>query len=110
MDTYHKRLHRLLHQTMDRLVDACAVCNAHGDILSAPDDDDDLDDKAMADEGYEPPSQASHGSAIKLLKAQLQSKGGENDIPYYQGLINCTTNLLINHKARLKIQEEPPQP
>jgi hypothetical protein len=99
-DPFYRKLYSVLHESMDRLVESCATCNVHGDILSAPDDEDDEDDLTA------PPSQASdNGSAYKLLKAQIQTKGGDQDIGFLQGIINCSSNLLILHRTRELIKE-----
>jgi hypothetical protein len=102
-DPFYRKLYSVLHESMDRLVESCATCNVHGDILSAPDDEDeDLED----DDPTAPPSQASDkGSAYKLLKAQIQTKGGDQDIGFLQGIINCSSNLLILHRTRELIKE-----
>jgi len=103
-DPFYNKLYAVLHESMDRLVESCATCNVHGDILSAPDDDDDED--LEDDDPTVPPSQASNkGSAYKLLKAQIQTKGGDKDIGFLRGIINCSSNLLILHRTRELIKE-----
>jgi hypothetical protein len=102
-DPFYSNLYRILHQSLDRLIESCSTCEAHGDILLAPDD--------LEDDGDPTPSSAivsaqKEGSAFKLLKAQLQTKGGDEDIPHLQAMISCASNLLIQHQARLKIQED----
>lgn len=104
-DPFYNNLYRILHQSIDRLIESCSTCQAHGDILSAPDDFDE-------DNEGEPPSvsalvaQDREGNALKLLKAQLQTKGGDEDIPHLQAMVSCASNLLIQHQSRLKIQED----
>jgi hypothetical protein len=105
-DPFYNKLYAVLHESMDRLVESCATCNVHGDILSAPDDDDYDDDLDENDDPTASPSQASDkGSAYKLLKAQIQTKGGDQDIGFLQGIINCSSNLLILHRTRELIKE-----
>jgi hypothetical protein len=101
-DPFYRKLYAVLHESMDRLIESSAVCNVHGDILSVPDEDDlDEDDDPTA-----PAPQASNpGSAYKLLKAQIQTKGGDQDIGFLQGIINCSSNLLILHRTRESIKE-----
>ena len=84
-DPYHKALHYVMHESMDRLIQAGATIEAHGDILSTEDEYD--------EEGF--PDQA-----LRLFKAQMQVKGGEQDIQHYQALLMHTSNLLILAKSR----------
>jgi hypothetical protein len=113
-DSYYRKLYDVLHQSVDRIIEAAATVQVHGDILSVDDDDDDDDDDFVevvrGDEEEDPQgddteSSPSGGTALKLLKAQLQSKGGDKDIPLLQSLVSITSNLLILHSTRLKIQQ-----
>lgn len=102
-DNYYNKVYQMLHLSVDRLVDAAATCEAHGDILSAEDDDDEPEE---VDRSSEDQAEVPKGSALKLLKAQLQVKGGDKDIPLLQALVFNCSGLLVEHKARLKIQHQ----
>jgi hypothetical protein len=80
---FHDLCYDLLHETMDRLIDAAATCEAHGDVLSIEPraDDDDRD-------------------ATKLMKAQLQVGGGDDELPHLQQIIGHLSQLLIINGAR----------
>jgi hypothetical protein len=104
-DPFYRKLYSVLHESMDRLVESCATCNVHGDILSAPDDEDDDDLDENADPSTLSSQASDNGSAYKLLKAQIQTKGGDQDIGFLQGIINCSSNLLILHRTRELIKE-----
>ena len=98
---FHDLCYDLLHETMDRLIDAAATCEAHGDVLSIePWADDD-------------------GDATKLMKAQLQVGGGDDELPHLQAIISHLSQLLIINGARQlvlangedqSIQTTPKQP
>jgi hypothetical protein len=107
-DPFYNDLYRVLHASMDRLIDAAATCEAHGDILSVDEDTleySDEDDEGDEDEGDQPKkSQVGGDDALRLLKAQIQAKGGDQDLPLLQGLITCSSNLLIKHHGRIKIR------
>ena len=88
---YYKDLHSVLHQSMDRLIEAGAAIEAHSDILMTEDENED----------------GSPDQALKLFKAQIQVGGSEQDIAHLQALIMHCSNLLILNKSRSIVLDSP---
>lgn len=78
-------VYTLLHESMDRLLELGAAINAHSDILD---------------------EEVEQGSAEHLLRAQMGIEGGEEEIQMLQGLIQTTSNLLIQRRSRDLIIED----
>lgn len=78
-------VYTLLHESMDRLLELGATVTAHSDILS---------------------EEVEQGSAEQLLRAQMGIENGEEEIEILQGLIQLTSNLLIQRRARNVIIED----
>jgi hypothetical protein len=83
---YDAQLYECLHQTMDHLIDLGARCNAHRDVLDADDDDSRSDD-----DGPHP---------VKVLKAQLNLDGAEDEVQETQALIQILSQILITRHTR----------
>jgi hypothetical protein len=81
---YDAMIYEVLHASMDHLIDLGARCNAHSDVLEA-DESDDEDDQP---------------SPIRVLKAQLQLNGAEDEVSEVQALIQVTSQLLITRHTR----------
>lgn len=88
---YDQLVYELLHSSMDHLIDLGARCNAHGDVLSA-DEDDDEDDQP---------------SPIRVLKAQLQLDGAEDEVQEIQALIQILSQVLITRHTRRVVHHDP---
>jgi hypothetical protein len=92
---YDQLLYELLHSSMDHLIDLGARCHAHEDVLSA-DEDDDEDDQP---------------SPIRVLKAQLQLDGAEDEVQEVQALIQALSKVLITRHTRRVVHHDPiPEP
>jgi hypothetical protein len=81
---YDAMLYEVLHESMDHLIDLGSRCNAHSDVLEA-DESDDEDDQP---------------SPMRVLKAQLQLNGAEDEVSEVQALIQITSQLLITRHTR----------
>jgi hypothetical protein len=90
---YDAMIYEVLHASMDHLIDLGARCNAHSDVLEA-DESDDEDDQP---------------SPIRVLKAQLQLNGAEDEVSEVQALIQVTSQLLITRHTR-RVVHEPTEP
>lgn len=78
-------VYTLLHESMDRLLELGAAVTAHSDILD---------------------EEVEQGSAEHLLRAQMGIENGEEEIQLLQGLIQTTSNLLIQRRSRELIIED----
>lgn len=90
---YDALIYEVLHASMDHLIDLGARCNAHSDVLEA-DESDDEDDQP---------------SPIRVLKAQLQLNGAEDEVSEVQALIQVTSQLLITRHTR-RVVYQPTEP
>jgi hypothetical protein len=88
---YDSLLYELLHESMDHLIDLGARCNAHEDVLSA-DEKDDEDDQP---------------SPIKVLKAQLNLNGAEDEVQEVQALIQILSQVLVTRHTRRVVHYAP---
>lgn len=89
---YDQLCYELLHESMDHLIDLGARCNAHGDVLSADEDDPEEDQP----------------SPIRVLKAQLQLDGAEDEVTEVQALIQVLSQILITRHTRRVVHHAPP--
>ena len=81
---YDALIYEVLHESMDHLIDLGARCNAHKDVL-------DIDEEDDQEDGPHP---------LKVLKAQLQIDGAEDEVQEVQHLIQITSQLLITRHTR----------
>jgi hypothetical protein len=88
---YDALLYEALHESMDHLIDLASRCNAHSDVLEAEESDP---------EDEQP-------SPLKMLKAQLQLNGAEEEIQETQQLIQILSTVLITRHTRHVIHHEP---
>lgn len=93
---YDALLYEALHESMDHLIDLGARCNAHADVLEA-DDDDSSDDS----DGPHP---------VKVLKAQLNLDGAEDEVQEVQRLIQVLSQILITRHTRRVVHYGSPIP
>jgi hypothetical protein len=90
---YDAMIYEVLHASMDHLIDLGARCNAHSDVLEANESDDENDQP----------------SPIRVLKAQLQLNGAEDEVSEVQELIQVTSQLLITRHTR-RVVYQPTEP
>ena len=76
---YDALVYTLLHEAMDRLIELGSIINAHSDILN---------------------EEIEEGSAEQLLRAQMGLENGEEEAELTQHLIQVTSNILIQRRAR----------
>ena len=90
LPAYDQLLYEVLHESMDHLIDLGAMCNAHSDVLGVDDEE--------ADEDGGP-------SPIRVLRAQLNLDGAEDEVAEVQQSIQIMSQLLITRHSRRVIHK-----
>jgi hypothetical protein len=91
---YDQLLYELLHESMDHIIDLGARCNAHSDVL-------DIETEEEDEEGGPSP--------IRVLRAQLELDGAEDEVKEVQQLIMILSQLLITRHTRQVIHKPQPE-
>jgi hypothetical protein len=90
---YEDTLHGLLHVALDQLIHIGSLMEAHSDILATHEVDDEGNMEKLPDVHPE-----------KLLKAQLNLDGVEDEAEATQDLVRTVSRILIVRRARQLIQ------
>ena len=90
LPAYDQLLYEVLHESMDHIIDLGARCNAHSDVLEVDDEE--------ADEDGGP-------SPIRVLRAQLNLEGAEDEVAEVQQTIQIMSQLLITRHSRRVIHK-----
>jgi hypothetical protein len=94
LSAYDQLLYELLHESMDHIIDLGARCNAHSDVL-------DIETEEEDEEGGPSP--------IRVLRAQLELDGAEDEVKEVQQLIMILSQLLITRHTRQVIHKPQPE-
>ena len=94
LPAYDQLLYEVLHESMDHLIDLGARCNAHADVLGVDEEEDDED---------------GGPSPIRVLRAQLNLDGAEEEVSEVQQAIQIMSQLLITRHSR-RVIHKPQEP
>lgn len=94
---YEDTVERLLHMSMDQLIDIGAKLNLHSDVLSTHEIDE--EDGTM--------TQLPDVHPERLLMAQLGVEGAEEELEATQSLIKHLSHILIVRRVRQLLTEAP---
>jgi hypothetical protein len=96
-DDYEAQLYKLLHCSLDRLIDLGSRLEAHGDVLATHEQDVETGEVTKLPDVH----------PETLLLAQLGLDGAEEEAETTQELVKAVSRIMIIRNARKIIQDHP---